>query len=29
MEQNLFVITILDKIKETRLEFSQGSVAVL
>ena len=27
--QNMFILTILEKIKETRLKFSQGSVTVL
>ena len=27
-EQSLFVLTILEKIKEARLKFSQGSVTV-
>ena len=27
--QNMFISTILDKIKETRLNFSRGSVTVL
>ena len=27
--QSMFVVKILDKIKETRLKFYQGSVAVL
>ena len=27
--QNMFVLKILEKLKETRLTFSQGSVAVL
>ena len=27
--QSMFVLTILQKIKETRLKFSQGSVTVL
>ena len=27
--QNMFILTILEKIKETRLTFSQGSVTVL
>ena len=29
MEYNLFILTISDKIKETRLKFSQRSVTVL
>ena len=28
-DQSMFVLTILEKIKETRLKFSQGSVTVL
>ena len=28
-DQSIFVLTVLQKIKETRLKFSQGSVAVL
>ena len=28
-DQSMFVLTILEKIKETRLNFSQGSVTVL
>ena len=28
-EQNMFVLSILEKIKETRLKFSKGSVTVL
>ena len=27
--QTMFILTILEKIKETRLKFSQGSVTVL
>ena len=27
--QNMFILTILEKIKETRLTFSQGSVKIL
>ena len=27
--QSMFVLTILEKIKETRLKFSQGSITVL
>ena len=27
--QNMFVLKILEKLKETRLTFSEGSVAVL
>ena len=27
--QSMFVLTILEKIKETRIDFSQGSVTVL
>ena len=27
--RNMFILTILEKIKETRLKFSQGSVTVL
>ena len=27
--ESMFVLTILEKIKETRLKFSQGGVAVL
>ena len=28
-DQSMFILTILEKIKETRLKFSQGSVTVL
>ena len=28
-DQSMFVLAILEKIKETRLKFSQGSVTVL
>ena len=28
-DQSLFVLTILEKLKQTRLKFSQGSVTVL
>ena len=28
-DQNMFVLTILEKIKETRLKFSQGNVKIL
>ena len=28
-DQSMFVLTILEKIKETRLKFSEGSVTVL
>ena len=27
--QSMFVLTILEKIKETRLKFSQGSITIL
>ena len=27
--QSMFVLTLLEKIKETRLKFSQGSVTIL
>ena len=29
MEQSMFVLTILEKVKETKLKYSQGSVPVL
>ena len=28
-DQSMFVLTILEKVKQTRLKFSQGSVTVL
>ena len=28
-DQSMFVLTILEKLKQTRLKFSQGSVTVL